>query len=336
MGLQPPKADFVFEGGGVKGIGLIGALSVFEEGECLPSNVAGTSAGAIVATLLAAGYTASELKPIITDLDFSTFTDPSWIGRVPFLGTVIEEIFEQGLYNGDTFQNLMHDLLAKKGVYTFRDLIIPEYANDDRYRFKARVVASDITRGRMLVLPQDISDYGIRPEDLEVARAIRMSISIPFFFKPVKLQNCYIVDGGVLSNFPVELFDSAGMPEWPTFGIKLVQSDQADPALTVRHPIHGPLSELAALFFTAQEAHDAYYLSNDKFVRTTPVNTLNIASTDFNLKPEQKEALYQSGVKAAKDFINNWDFEKYKAEYRNGQPVPSRRDLVRTAAPPQS
>jgi NTE family protein len=336
MGIQPPKADFVFEGGGVQGIGLVGALSVFEEEECLPVNVAGTSAGAIVATLLAAGYTAAEVKPIITNIDFNTLTDSSWIGRIPLVGAVIEELFEQGLYNGDLLLKLMRDLLAKKGVHTFRDLIKPEYANDERYRFKVRVVASDITQGRMLVLPQDISDYGMQPEDLEVALAVRMSMSIPFFFKPVKLANSYIVDGGLLSNFPVELFDSDGVPEWPTFGIKLVQSDQANSAPMVRHPIHGPFSELAALFFTAQEAHDAYYLKNDKFVRTTPVDTLDIAATDFNLKPEQKEGLYQSGVKAAKNFIANWDFEKYKAMYRSGQPVPSRSELVWSAAPLRS
>jgi NTE family protein len=328
MSQQNTKVDYVLEGGGVRGIGLVGALSVFEEAGYEWVNVAGTSAGAIVATLLAAGYSGAELKQAINGINFSTFTDPSWVGRIPFVGTLVDGIFELGLYKGDALLDLMRNLLAKKGVHTFGDLIRPEFADDDRYRFKVRVVASDISRGCMLVLPQDIRDYGMKPEDLEVALAVRMSISIPFFFRPIKLKNSYIVDGGLLSNFPVELFDSAGVPEWPTFGIKLVASDKTKPSDMVRHPIKGPLDELTALFFTALEAHTAYYLKNDKFVRTTTVDTLDIMSTDFNLRPDQKETLYQSGIKGAKEFLDHWDFEEYKAMYRSGQPLPSRREQV--------
>jgi NTE family protein len=231
----------------------------------------------------------------------------------------------------------MRDLLAQKGVHTFHDLIMPEFADDERYRFKVRLIAADISRGRMLVLPQDIRDYGKAPEDLEVALAVRMSMSIPFFFEPVTLKDSHIVDGGLLSNFPVQLFDSAGIPEWPTFGFKLIFSDQANPSQQVQHPISGPISELAALFFTAMEAHDAYYLKNDKFVRTIAIDTLDVRATDFDLPTERKEALYQSGVQAAKTFLAHWDFEEYKALYRSGRPVPTRRELVLPkAAPPAS
>jgi NTE family protein len=132
----------------------------------------------------------------------------------------------------------------------------------------------------------------------------------------------------LLSNFPVELFDSPGLPEWPTFGFKLVFSDQVNPSQLVQHPVSGPISELAALFFTAMEAHDAYYLKNDKFVRTIAIDTLDVRATDFNLTPDKKEALYQSGVSAAKTFLDHWDFQKYKALYRSGQPVPTRREQV--------
>jgi NTE family protein len=322
------RVDGVFEGGGVKGIGLIGAFSEIEAAGYEFVNLAGTSAGAIVATLIAAGYSGAELKQTINDIDFSTFEDPNLIGRIPYAGALVDEIFNKGLYKGDAFLNLMRGLLAKKGIHTFRDLIQPEFADDDRYRFKVRVVASDISRGRMLVLPQDVRDYGMAAEDLEVALAVRMSMSIPYFFQPVKLKDSYIVDGGLLSNFPVELFDSAGVPEWPTFGFKLVLSGQVNPTQLVQHPISGPISELAALFFTAMEAHDAYYLSNDKFVRTITIDSLNVGSTNFNLTAAQKEALYQSGVSAAKTFLDHWDFQKYIALYRSGQPVPTRREQV--------
>ena len=70
------KIDAVFEGGGVKGIGLVGAVSEIEAKGYEFVNLAGTSAGAIVATLLAAGYKAAEVKDIINGLDFNTLVDP--------------------------------------------------------------------------------------------------------------------------------------------------------------------------------------------------------------------------------------------------------------------
>ena len=78
----------------------------------------------------------------------------------------------------------------------------------------------------MLILPDDISRYGIDPMEFEIAKAVRMSISIPLYFKPIKFSyenGCsFIVDGGILSNFPIWIFDVEGIPRWPTFGLKLV------------------------------------------------------------------------------------------------------------------
>jgi NTE family protein len=216
-------ADAVFEGGGVKGIGLVGAVSVVEEHGYRWSNLAGTSAGAIVAALLAAGYTGVELKEIIGSLDYLKFKDKTGLDFIPVVGSLANLILEKGIYGGRYFESWLRGLLLQKNVRTFKDLIIDEFREDERYRFKLRVIASDITNGRMLALPQDIVAYGIRPEDLDVAAAVRMSMSLPFFFQPVGLRSrlnnktSYIVDGGVLSNFPVWLFDSDGStPEWPT------------------------------------------------------------------------------------------------------------------------
>ena len=80
----------------------------------------------------------------------------------------------------------------------------------EKYEYKLRIIATDITKKKMLVLPQDIKDYGQDPATLEVARAVRMSMSYPFFFEAVPLNGSLIVDGGVVSNFPVELFDLKG------------------------------------------------------------------------------------------------------------------------------
>ncbi len=320
-------ADAVFEGGGVKGIGLVGAVAVAEEQGYSWVNVAGTSAGAIVAALLAAGYKAQELKNIMTELNYNDFKDSSLLDRIPLVGPLSSVIFEKGLYEGKFCKTWMKELLDKKGVETFGDLLVDGEKND-RYRFKLRVIVSDISRGRLMVLPQDIAEFGIRPESLNVALVVRMSMSIPFFYEPVKLKNMktnktrYIIDGGILSNFPVWLFDSdVSIPEWPTFGFKLVEPGEEN---QVRHKVRGPITLLTALFATMMEAHDARYIEEDQFVRTIPIPTLGIGTTEFDISRERSEELYQSGRRAAEKFFKTWDFDRYVDEYRRKKPPSGR------------
>ena len=106
----------------------------------------------------------------------------------------------------------MRDLLAAKGVETFAQL--KTEWDDPKYAYRLQVIASDVSARELLVLPRDAAKLGIAPDELEVALAVRMSMSIPIFFEPVRIENPetnhehVIVDGGMLSNFPVWLFDS--------------------------------------------------------------------------------------------------------------------------------
>ena len=327
------KADAVFEGGGVKGIGLVGAAAVAEEKGYQWVNLAGTSAGAIVAALLAAGYTAVELKEIMQELDYNKFKDATTLDKVPVLGPLTSLVFENGIYEGKFLENWIRGLLKQKNVETFSDLVLEEYKNDDQYRFKLRVITSDISSGRLLVLPQDIAEFGVQPEDLNVAFAVRMSMSIPFFYEPVTIRNVktnqvsYIVDGGLLSNYPVWLFDSdEGTPSWPTIGFKLVEPEEGKP-----NRIRGPISLLAALFSTMMEAHDARYIKDEHFSRTIPIPTLGIGTTEFDITREKSEALYQSGKDAAENFFATWNFANYIDKYRKGTPLPGRSEYLRSS-----
>ena len=314
------KLDAVFEGGGVKGIGLVGAVVATEEQGYEFVNVAGTSAGAIVASLVAAGYSGPEMRAILQELDYNRFKDPGWEDRIPLAGPIYSVLTEKGIYEGDYLENLLRDLLADKGVHTFGDLVMDAFKDDPRYRYKLQVVAADINRGQMLVLPRDIEQYGIMPDKFNVARAVRMSMSIPFFFRPVLLQDVstgktsFIVDGGVLSNYPVQLFDDGSAdPPWPTIGYKLVDPQEGKP-----RDIRSALSMLTALFATMMEAHDARYIRDHNFVRTVPVPTMCVGTTEFDLPREKSEALYQAGYEAAVQFFERWDFEVYKQRYRPG------------------
>jgi len=307
---KPKIVDAVFEGGGVKGIGLVGALSVVEAEGYQWGNIAGTSAGAIVASLTAAGYKAAELKTILESLDYNRFKDKGALDRIPIFGGLISLLAEKGIYEGNYLETWIRDLLAAKQVRTFADLRVAG-EKDPRYAYKLNVITSDITNGRLIVLPTGVKKYGLDPDAIDVARAVRMSMSIPFFFEPVKWNNAYFVDGGLLSNFPVWLFDSKGKPSWPTFGFKLIEPQEGQPNV-----IKTPIDFAKALVTTMLEAHDKMHVENEDFTRTIAVPTLGVRTTEFDLAPARRDALYQSGVTAAKEFFKSWDFAAYVRKYR--------------------
>lgn len=311
------RAHAVFEGGGVKGSGLVGAVAYAESLGYRWECVAGTSAGAVVASLIAVGYTGLEMKRILEEVDYRRFKDPSFVGRLPLIGPALSLFTQLGLYKGDYLSRWLGGLIkAKAGT---ADLCFGELRTGDRrsrYKYRLRVVASDIARGRLLVLPQDIAAYGIDPDRLRVVDAVRMSAGLPFFYRPVPLryrsETSWIVDGGILSNFPVWLFDAPAheAAAVPTFGFKLVEPDAHVP-----RTIRGPITLLEALFATMMEAHDARYIKEHNFARTIAIPTLGVGTVEFDLSLERRRALFRAGEEAARKFFARWNFRAFLDAY---------------------
>jgi NTE family protein len=308
--------DLVCEGGGVKGIGLAGAYSVLEEHGYRPNSVAGTSAGAITAALIAAGYSADELKKIVFEMDFGRFEDKDWEDHLPGVGVPLSLLLRTGIYKGEEFYQWLRGLLADKNVYTFADL--KAHWERPKYDSRLQVIASDISSRRLLVLPRDAGVIGERWDTLEVAQAVRMSMSIPIFFEPVRMQNPQtnhehvIVDGGMLSNFPVWLFDDEREAGCPTIGIRLDEEHESPEGGRVgrffgRESGLGPTVEFVkGLAQTLVNAHDRHYLETSNFDRTISVPGLGVGTVDFDLSPATSRALYEAGRLAAGDFLDRW------------------------------
>src|SRR5689334_9963902 len=127
--------DLVFEGGGVKGIGLVGAYAALEQEGWKPECVAGTSAGAITAALVAAGYTAAELRDEVLALHFRDFKDEGWEDRIPVVGKEISILRDFGVYEGRRFLQWMTEKLDRKGIRTFGDLE-PTGSDDPKRAFR--------------------------------------------------------------------------------------------------------------------------------------------------------------------------------------------------------
>lgn len=304
------EINAVFEGGGVKGISLAGAVEATERAGRTFKRVAGTSSGSIIASLLAAGYDGKEMSRIIRGTSFTAFLKRAPVYNTPIVGPALRVITKKGLYSGEALESWIRGILLEKGIVTFSDLP----------RGKLSIIASDITNGRILVLPDGLEEYGISPDHFEVAKAVRMSCSIPYFFDPVMLrlngqaakgksfreQFVYLVDGGLLSNFPLWLFDEKKEGAKSPAGIPTVGYQMIGKAAPQPHKITGPFSMLQALVETMLSAHDERYIEQEKFVRSVKISTLGIATTEFNITPAQSDVLYAAGQKAGEDFFREW------------------------------
>lgn len=326
-------ADLVLEGGGVKGIALVGAVAVLEERGYRFHRVAGTSAGAIVGSLVAAGTPSAELAEIMRTLDYRAFRDAGRLDRLGWLGKAASLLVDHGVYEGSYLKRWLGERLAERGVRRFDDLRLddPDSSLPPDQDFRLVVMASDLSYGRLRRLPWDYGSYGLDPGGIPVADAVRASMSIPFFYEPVRLsssrhrETCWLVDGGMLSNFPVGTFDrrDGRIPRWPTFGIKLSARAAALPAMARR--VHGTLGMARAMISTWTDFHDQIHLDDPSVVaRTIFVDTLQVSATDFDIDQVTQQALYDSGRHAAERFLDGgdgqppWDFAAYLERYRTG------------------
>jgi NTE family protein len=317
------RADAVFEGGGVKGIAFAGALKAAEQaGTREWVNVAGTSAGSIVAALLVAGYDADGLRDILQrKTTYSKFADYGPLGR--YLGGFLNQFRIRGYVPGRYFVSWLRERFQEsklgKPDPTFADVVRDDLpaglseAERESARFRLRVIASDISGGRMLVLPDDIELYqdergrSYVKDEFKLVDAVRMSMSYPFLFEPVTLYQAgkphYIVDGGLLSNFPIWLFDSPN-PMRPTWGFRLhggMGPEQPPYHKVGRFSWQLPLT--LAMFSSMMDAWDQWHRSKASGSRTVSIPTGPIKTTDFGLGDPDAQRLYGWGYDAARNFF---------------------------------
>ena len=286
--------DGVFEGGGVKGIALIGALKRLEEEPVAFSRVAGTSAGAVTASLVAAGYTVDELRDIVWNKDFNDFADVRSLFRQGFwkfifsknvfrLWSVFTRWGGYGLFSTNAFYAWIQELLTAKGVGDFKSL-----------KTYLRIFAVDVVHQTLVQYDPD------RSPDMEVAEAVRQSMSIPLFFRGNFKKNAFIVDGGVLANYPIDTFnDQGGLAT--TLGLKLISDEQTLPPKVPSNV----LTYLLRIFETMQVANERVHVEEAQWAKTIPIPTGTVSTIDFNLKDADKQFLWDSGYRAAGEAIQS-------------------------------
>ncbi|MDX2215684.1 MAG: patatin-like phospholipase family protein [Oculatellaceae cyanobacterium bins.114] len=354
--MPPPSAqdgqiyiDGVFEGGGVRGIAFLGALRCCSDLGFRWRKLAGTSAGAITAAFVAANFEIDELERVVGGMDFMQFLTQktSWLilngNPADDLRSPVQMMLfllaarKLGQYSSEPFRAWLDSNLKKRGLATFSDI----KANSGDLELK--VVISDISQGEMLVIPDDLvfPDYDDpkgrslqeqlnlkTPDDFPIAEAVRLSMSIPLFFEPGELgdRKRKIVDGGILSNFPLWLYDvqppaakavnneaskasPKKCPRWPTFGFRLVED-----SVRRSNNITGPFGLLGGMFKTMMVARDRYHLNqrDEGRVINIDVTTANVTATEFDLSTTKKNILYRQGYLVTKQFfLEKWNWNKH-------------------------
>jgi NTE family protein len=320
------EADGVFRGGGVKGLALAGALCGFAEHPTKPvttwKNVAGASAGAIIACYLATGHTAGEMLELMKKTNFGQFAD--FPLRNKLLG-VPNFVLTHGMAHGNAFERWFDEVLEEA---TFASVRKPT-TNGSAPEWSLKLIAVDVTTRALLVLPNDLVNYKwpgkstlIDPDEFKISRAARMSMSIPYFFKPIELEHkdghkTLIVDGGTLSNFPVWLFDvdpsvTGHPPVRPTFGFTLKGGKGLGGGINrMRNLAPWGVRFGSDIFHTAQEAWDTRFVSQSTRVRTLAVDAADVATTEFNLSTERQDLLVANGRRAAAEFLDAFELSHY-------------------------
>jgi len=321
-----PYRNLVMEGGGICGIAYGGALQVLEEQGVLAGirRVGGTSAGAIQAALLAVGYSPQQIVDIIDQTPVQRLND----GRFIFFGGSNRLLKQYGWYRGDQFTQYLSELVAKQTHQpdlTLAQLHQLALAQPTLYR-DLYTTGTNLTTQRVQVF-----SYETNP-DLRVADAVRISMSIPLYFRAVLLDEQgrvvtrpakgqpvqVLVDGGLLANYPIDLFDApryqpAGTgsaerqanPE--TLGLRLDRAEQiavdtlpGGRQQLAPYPIRNFGSYMGALYSVAIENLNPTQPLD--WTRTVSISTAGFNPKIKRLTAAQKQLLVQSGREGAAAF----------------------------------
>ena len=326
-----PFKNLVFEGGGVKGIAYVGAMRVLEAKGILDpiERVGGTSAGAINATLFAAGFSVEQTMKELKALDFNDFKDDSW----GVLSDMRRLKSKYGWFKGDYFKEWIGEMLDKKtgsSRITFKALA--EHTGKKLY-----VYAANLSTGYAEVFSPEHTPR------VRVADAVRRSMSIPLFFKAVRDdRDDVFVDGGLVNNYPVKLFDRdkyldngalRRVPKYyktenqklqqmgsssshyiynkETLGFRLDSGREIAVFRDGQEPqsedIENFLDYTMQLVKSLLSVQENQHLHSDDWHRTVYIDTKGISTFDFDLSDRSKRVLVNSGKKAAEKYLEWWD-----------------------------
>lgn len=285
--------NLVFEGGGIKGIAYAGALKCLEE-QGLTKNVhsiAGSSAGAITAGLLAVGYNGKELEDTLVSIDYESIKDT----RCCF-GKCWGVLKRFGIFKGNAFEQIYANLLAAKTGdpdITFKQI-------KKRYGINLCITATNLNKYKLEYFCTE------KTPDMPLKSAVRVSMSVPFLFEvknyPSFNGDVY-VDGGLLNNYPINLFKD-DMEH--TLGFKLVTPDEQENEQVWygNHEINNIKDYSMAVVNSMLLQIERGWIKDQYWERTITIDAGILDSFEFDISNETAKKLYDNGYNSTKAWID--------------------------------
>ncbi len=343
-GQRELRADLALEGGGVKGIAHVGAVMVLDEAGYRFHRVAGTSAGAITASVIAgivqSGADMSALRTALRSIDFRRFMpegklhemihrDTSHFAKLVADAAILTS--REGLYSSEYLEEWLRPILHDQlGIRTFADLRLPDAAQNSAApseRYRLVVYTSDLTRSRLTRLPWDYPSYGVDPDDQDPVAAVRASMSVPFYFEPFRFQALETtlevpgpngasstvrlpagphtwVDGALLAKFPIHTFDVFDGGA-PQWPTIGIKLSQLRPDAVASTVRESALAIAVRCLKTMMNEWDANAPHESTAMRTIFVDNHGTGTMDFDLTEEDQDRLFLNGVEAATHFVIN-------------------------------
>jgi NTE family protein len=368
---MPKITNIVFQGGSVKGAAYEGAIEALGEVSLNDiRRVGGTSAGAITAAALAMGCNLERIHELSSSLDFRDLLDdkrgnistqskllkavskheegkPFFWSKIPVKPIKIPLAYrmhqDKGIYEGEFARNWIENMIREQvrivtegkydGTYlTFGELheLTNQFPGIFRDLF---VVGANVTRGEKMIFSYNNPET----KDVIISDAIRISMSIPYLFKPhhmyykvdgqrvIETSRDFWTDGGVYDNYPIDIFDDPAFiseDEEPlkqadngrmynpqTLGFRLV-SGEKKAYFEGTHPdknnakVAEKIHKLKKMLIPTNSAEqEAFYSHSENKERTVYIDHLNVSTLAFNLSDKQREELKHSGWLATHDYL---------------------------------
>lgn len=316
-----PIKNLVFEGGGILGIAYLGVLDYLDEVSILPQidKVAGTSAGAIAACLACFNTSFNEIKQMISTLDYKkiAYNEPLALRGVSTdfkndfekmfgdINAIYRLLNNYGWYSTKYFYDWIKKVIAsqfdqtkKKAPYTFEDFYNSDLHRNNKEFKDLYIIGTDLSFKTSVVF-----SFETTPQ-MEVAEAIKISMSIPLFFEAVQIDEQYrdkrvnsiYVDGGIMRNYPINLFDNNGI-NYQTLGVQFRNKIKYSETKNLINYIENLFNSLLKV---QEDAFDKNYIDQK---RTITINTGGISALDFNISDKDYKFLYDQGYSAAEDYF---------------------------------
>lgn len=267
------KTALILKGGGVKGLALIGSIIELSKYGYKFDAFVGTSAGAIVAGLLAAGSSPEDLEKILRETDFRRFQDGKWY---LLLWNILVHRY---LNPGQEFENWIFEQI-KKSYNLRKNLLLPPKMKDLSSETRLTIYAAQKNLG----LIEFDSSPKTENSEVPVNFAIRCSMSIPLFFKSPEINGQSVYDGGIFANFPAKVWTTKNR-QYDFIGIYL-----GDKFINPNNS-KGVIGDLIE---TITNTNDAVFIDANR-PKVVVVDPSPIGTTDFDLTKEEADFLVLQG-----------------------------------------